>query len=57
MYRSDENCPVVLQNVEKTRRVWNRLGKLLRRERENPRVYGMFYREVVQTVLLFGTET
>ena len=57
MDQSDDDCPEVLRNVRKARRVWNRLGKLLRREGAEPRVSAMFYRSVVHTVLLFGAET
>ena len=55
--RSDDDCPEVLWNFGKARRVWNRMGKLLRREGAEPRVSAIFYRAVVQTVLLFGAET
>ena len=41
--RSDNKWPAVLWNVGKARRVWNRLGKLLRREGADPRVSAMFY--------------
>ena len=55
--RSDKNCLAVLWDVGKYCRVWNRLGKLLRREGADPRVSAMFYRAVVQPVLLLGEET
>ena len=54
---SDDDWPAVLWNVGKARRVWNRLGKLLRLEGAKPRVFAMFYQAVVQSVLLFGAET
>ena len=54
---SDEDWPEDLQNLGKARRVWNRLGKILKREGAEPRVYAMFYRAVVQSVLCFGAET
>ena len=38
-------------------RVWNRLGKLLRRQGTEARVSAMFYRSVFQTVLIFGEDT
>ena len=55
--RSDDNWPTVLWGVMKACRVWNRLGKLLRREGAEPQVSAVFYRAVVQTVLLLGAET
>ena len=55
--RSDNDWPGVRQNFGKARRVWSRLGKLLRREGVEPLVSEIFYWEVVQAVLLFGAET
>ena len=55
--RSVDDWPAVLRNVREACRVWSRLGKLLRREGAEPRVSAMFYRTVVQAVLLFGAET
>ena len=57
MDRSDDDWVAVLWNVGKARRVWNRLGKLIRWEGEDPRVSAMFYRAVFQTVILLGVET
>ena len=57
MERSYKNWPSVMRNIMKSRHVWGRLGKLLRREGEEPTVSEKFYREVVQAVLLFGAET
>ena len=34
--RSDDDWPELIQNVRKARRVWRRIGKLLRREGEDP---------------------
>ena len=53
----DYDWPAVLKKFGKDRRVWNRLGKLLRQEGAEPRVSAIFYRAVVQSVLLFGEET
>ena len=36
---------------------WGRLGTLLQREGADPRVTAMFYRAVVQAILLYGSET
>ena len=55
--RSYDDWPKVLQNVGKAHRVWSCLGKLLRREGAEPQVSAMFYREVVQAVIIFGAET
>ena len=47
----------VHRNISKVRAVWRRLGKLLRQEGENIRVSDLFYREVIQTFLMFGSDT
>ena len=57
MDQSDYNCPAVLRNIGKSRRVWNRLGKMLQLEGVDPRVSAMFYRVMVQSFLLFGADT
>ena len=49
--------PAVRLNFRWAHRVWGRLGKLLRREGEEPKVAAMFYREVTQAVLIFVLET
>ena len=54
--RSDNDWAAVLRNIRKARKVWSRLGKLLWREGDEPRVSAMFYWAVVQVVLLFGAE-
>ena len=52
--QSDEDWPEVRKNVDKACQVWSQLGKLLRREGAELQVSAMFYRAVVQSVLLFG---
>ena len=41
----------------RTRFVWGRLGTLLIQEGADPIVAEMFYREVVQAILMYGSET
>ena len=53
----DNDMPAVQANLKKARGVWSRLSRLLRGETTNPRVCGMFYKAVVQSVLLYGSET
>ena len=52
----DENWPAVRQNVGKAHQVCIWLVKIIRREASDLRVSEMFYRSVVQEVLLFGVE-
>ena len=55
--KSDDICLAVHRNIQKVRQVWGRLGKLPRREGADPFVSAIFYRAVVQKILLFGSET
>ena len=57
LQQADEDWLVIIQNILRARQVWGRLGKLLRREGADPIISEKFYCTVVQTVLLFGSET
>ena len=47
----------VLVNLKKSRNSWARLTRILVREGYNPRVSGMFFKAVIQALLIFGPET
>ena len=47
----------VIRNLTKARVVWRKMLSILSREGERPRVSGIFFKDVVQSVLLFGAET
>ena len=51
---SYDDLPAVVGNLRKS---WAWLSRILEREGANPRVSGMFFKEVVQAVLLFWSET
>ena len=53
----DDDCPAVAGNLNKARRSWGRLQRILRREGATPRISGSFFKAVVQQVLMFGAET
>ena len=53
----DYDWPAVMQKIICARLVRGILGTLLRREGVETKVSEMFYREVVQAVLLFGADT
>ena len=53
----DDDWISVMQNIMRARLVWGIPGKLFRREGEQARVVEIFYREVVQAILLYGSET
>ena len=54
---SDNDWPEVEQNLQRERGKWGKLEKILGRERADRRTVWRFYVEVVQAVLLFGSDT
>ena len=44
----DDDWPVVAGNLEKARKSWGRLQRILSREGEDKRVSGKFFKAVVQ---------
>ena len=57
MAMDDNDVPAVRSNIKKARKCWARISRVLRADNTNPRVAGMFYKAVVQAILLFGSET
>ena len=57
MSMDDTDTQAIRDNLSKARKVWKRLHRLLRGENMTPRVCGMFFKAVVQAVLLYGSET
>ena len=53
---ADDDWPVVVGNLWKTWESWDQLARILVREGASPRVSGMFFKAVVQAVILFGSE-
>ena len=56
MYQSDNDWLDVRRNIGKAQQVWLKLGGFLRREGAYHLTSVAFYRESVQSVLLFGAE-
>ena len=52
--QTDDDEPAVRLNIMNTRAVW---GALLQRDGAEPRVLAIFYRAVVQAIILYGLET
>ena len=48
MAAGDDNWPAVAGNLQKARRSWGRLQRILRREGATPRISGSFFKAVVQ---------
>ena len=53
----DTDVQSIRGNLKKAKKVWKMLSRLLRGENLASRVCGMFYKAVVQAVLLYGSET
>ena len=53
----DSDMPALYRNLTRARQRWAQLSRLLVREGATPRVSGNFYKAIVQSVLLFGSET
>ena len=54
---SDDNWPVVVGNLGKSRKQWARIPKDFRVEESRPHTSGKFHKAVVQTTLMLGAET
>ena len=51
----DDYWTAVRRNIMCTRLVWAILGTLLRQEGEEPMVSSIFYKAVVQAIILYGS--
>ena len=54
---ADKDKPVVLKKLARARKVWSRMSRILIREGAAPWVSGLFFKAVVQAVLLFIAKT
>ena len=54
---ADDDWSEVVKNLVWARNIWSRLLRIFSREGAAPRVYGFFFKAVVQAVMLFGAET
>jgi len=53
----DDDWPALHRNLTKARQRWGQVRRILAREGADPRVSAMFYKAIVQSVLLYGCET
>lgn len=53
----DTDTQAIRANLAKARTVWKKFHKLLRGQNMSPRVCGMFFKAVIQAVLLYGSES
>ena len=54
---NDDDWPAIHMNLKKARSRWASLSRVLVREGSTPRISGLFYKAVVQAVLLYGCES
>lgn len=54
---TDNDWPALYSNLLKARQKWARISRLLAREGASPKVSAMFYKAIVMSVLLYGSET
>jgi hypothetical protein len=54
---TDSDWPTLYKNLQKARAKWAIIAKVLVRDNATPRVSGMFYKAVVQAILLYGSES
>ena len=57
MSSTDGDAAAVFRNISLARQKWARCSRILARDGATAAVSGMFYRAIVQTVLLFSSET
>ena len=53
----DNDTQAMRVNLNKARKCWARISRVLKAENATPRVCGVFYKATVMAVLLFGSET
>jgi hypothetical protein len=54
---NNNNWPAVFHNLMKAQTRWGRLSKPLIKTGVDPRIVGLFYKTIVQAVLLYACET
>ena len=55
---NDMDLKAVESQLVKARRVWGMIGKIVKKKSHcNPRIMSIFYKVIVQTVLLYGSES
>jgi len=53
----DDDNSALKRNLQRARKRWGMIRRVLVREGANPRISGLFYKASCMTVLLYGTET
>ena len=53
----DSDQPAIMYNLQRAREKWSRIGRILSKKGASPKAMGTFYKTIVQSVLLYGSET
>ena len=53
---ASDDWTVLVGNLRKARKIWEQMARIMGQEVANPRVSGIFFKVVVHTVFLFGSE-
>ena len=54
---ADTDVPALRRNLKKARGVWRRISNVIAKDSVPATIAGMFFRVVVESVLLYGSET
>jgi hypothetical protein len=54
---NNSDWPTIYYNLKKAQARWGMISRVLERDGASPKAMGMFYKAVVQAVLLYGCET
>jgi hypothetical protein len=54
---NDKDMAAVTNNLQRARTKWGQIGRILSRKGANPRSMATFYKAIVQSVLLYGSES
>ena len=57
LLQDDDDIQAMRSQLCKAHGMWARVGQVLRKENAPPRVSAKFYKAIVQSVLLYGSET
>ena len=57
IFVADNDYPEVVRNLSRTREMWKRMTIILSRKGADLRVFGFFFKAMVQAVFLFGSDT
>jgi hypothetical protein len=53
----DDDRPAIIRNLKRAWWKWGSIGRILSKEKANPKATATFYKAIVQSVLLYGSES